>query len=356
MSSRRLPAEWENQSGVMLTWPHQHSDWHNTLSSVEPVFVEISHHISKAEKLLIVALNDEHITHITSTLDKANISSHNITFFCAPSNDVWARDHGPISVLQNDQCLLLNFNFNGWGDKYAADQDNKINGHLFEDGAFTPTPLLSIDFILEGGSIECDGNGTILTTTHCLLSPMRNPAPQKLAIEARLKELLGATRVLWLTQGELIGDDTDGHIDTLARFCSADTIMYTQCQDEQDAHHASLKQMEYELTQMRTTDGRPYHLVPLPLPPAVFSKQHNNENQRLPATYANFLIINNAVLLPTYGLSTDDTAIDIVQRCFPARKIIPINCLPLIEQHGSLHCVTMQFPTGILDQQRQLRT
>jgi len=348
MSARRLPAEWEPQSGIMLTWPHQHSDWHDTLFNVEPVFIEISCHICETESVLIVAFDDAHARHISATLNKAKVSLQNISFASIPSNDVWARDHGPISILENNRLLLLDFTFNGWGGKYPATLDNKINSHLFESGTFPRSPLISIDFVLEGGSIESDGNGTILTTTHCLLSQMRNATPQKQVIEQKLKELLGATRILWLTEGMLMGDDTDGHIDTLARFCNANTILYTQCLDEQDVHFESLNKMELELMQMRTADERPYNLVPIPLPPAVFSKQKNNQNQRLPATYANFLIINNAVLLPIYNLPTDNDAINIVQQCFPDHRIIPINCLPLIEQHGSLHCVTMQFPAGAL--------
>ncbi|NOZ53268.1 MAG: agmatine deiminase family protein [Gammaproteobacteria bacterium] len=344
MNTRRFPAEWETQSGIMLTWPHQHSNWRGMLADVEAVFTTISRHVCAVENLLIVAFDHAHVKHIQATLNKAKVNCQKIIFISVPSNDIWARDHGPICVLENNQPVLLDFIFNGWGEKHAAELDNKISLHLFKNDAFAHHPLVSVNFVLEGGSIESNGDGTLLTTT-CLLSRMRNPAMQKQDIEATLKELLGATHILWLTHGELIGDDTDGHIDTLARFCDANTILYTQCQDEQDPHYQSLAKMHHELTQMRTAEGQAYQLKPIPLPPAVFNKH----NHRLPATYANFLIINNAVLLPIYNLVTDNKAIDIVQQCFPDRNIIPINCLPLIEQYGSLHCVTMQFPAEVFN-------
>jgi agmatine deiminase len=242
--------------------------------------------------------------------------------------------------------LLLDFQFNAWGGKYDYKLDNQITTRLQQQGIFS-VPRQSVEFVLEGGSIESDGAGTLLTT-RCLLSSSRNPGWSQQQIEQELQTELGVKRILWLHHGELAGDDTDAHIDTLARFTSVSQIAYVKCDDETDEHFTPLLKMEQELLALRTADGQPYDLVPLPLPDPVYNKQ----GKRLPATYANFLIINNAVLLPVYDQRKDQLAIDALQNCFPNRDIIAINCLPLIHQFGSLHCVTMQFPAGILASQQ----
>jgi agmatine deiminase len=211
-------------------------------------------------------------------------------------------------------------------------------------GAFNSISFETIGLILEGGSIESDGKGTILTTAECLLNPNRNPHLSRQEIEEELLSLLGAEEVLWLENGYLAGDDTDSHIDTLARFAPDDTILYVACDDPDDEHFESLKAMREELETFRTRDDKPYRLLPLPWPQA----RHDENGQRLPATYANFLVINGAVLVPTYDDPSDATALKIIAKAFPGRKIIGIDCLPLIEQHGSLHCVTMQMPKGVL--------
>jgi agmatine deiminase len=201
-----------------------------------------------------------------------------------------------------------------------------------------------VEFVLEGGSIESDGRGTLLTTSECLLTPSRNPTLDRTAIEQLLSEVLGADRILWLNHGYLAGDDTDSHIDTLARFCAPDHICYVACPDVADEHYSALAAMEEELQEFRQADGSPYRLTALPWPDAI----HDDEGHRLPATYANFLIINDAVLLPVYGVAQDDEAIAIMTGIFPDRQIVPINCRALIHQHGSLHCVTMQIPAGVV--------
>ena len=342
MTKRRLPAEWETQSGIMLTWPHHDSDWSPILEKVEPVFAQICKHTSRHEKVLIVANSEEHRQHIEKIIAAAEASRNNIVFAIAGSNDSWARDHGAITVQDDGKLLLLDFQFNAWGGKYDYELDNDITNRLQQQGVF-PAPVSTVDFVLEGGSIESDGQGTLLTT-HCLLSSTRNPGWSQQQIEQELQQQLGIDRVLWLHHGELAGDDTDAHIDTLARFTSASQITYVKCDDPADQHYDSLTQMERDLSTLRTNDGQPYELIPLPLPDAVY----NDQGKRLPATYANFLIINDAVLLPVYGQSKDQQAIDSLKICFPNRDIVAINCLPLIHQFGSLHCVTMQFPAGIL--------
>ncbi|HEY5602187.1 MAG TPA: agmatine deiminase family protein [Gammaproteobacteria bacterium] len=341
---RRLPAEWEPQSGIMLTWPHAYSDWQPILARVEPVFVSLCAHTSQREKVLIVARDKNHQQHILQRLTTAEteVDIGNIVFGIAQSNDSWARDHGAITVIENDRPVLLDFQFNAWGGKYDFQWDNQINTALRQQKLFA-VPLQTISLILEGGSIESDGVYTLLTN-QCLLTRTRNPGLDKTQIESALSTYLGITRFHWLSQGKLAGDDTDAHIDTLARFVSKKQIAYVACNTETDEHFQPLQLMERELSALRTADNQPYDLIPLPLPDAIY----NDAGQRLPATYANFLIINDAVLLPVYGQENDEQALDTLQKCFPTRDIIAINCLPLIHQFGSLHCVTMQFPKGVL--------
>ena len=338
---RYLPPEWAPQSAVQLTWPHADSDWAPILAEVEPVFVAIAAAVTHFERL-IVACHDESVrAHVTRLLKAAKLPCERVALYLAPTNDTWARDHGPITVLCQNQATLLDFEFNGWGGKYPHNLDNQITRVLHAQGAFADTPLERVPLILEGGSIEVDGQGSLLTTERCLLSSTRNPHLNRAQIEKQLAELLGITRFLWLENGYLAGDDTDSHIDTLARLCDVNTIAYVACDDPADEHYAELKAMEDELRAFRTPTGQPYRLVPLPWPRPKFDA----DGERLPATYANFLIINGAVLVPTYRDPADDAALEILRGCFPKHSIVGIDCLPLILQHGSLHCVTMQIPT-----------
>ena len=338
---KRLPAEWEAQDGVLLVWPHENSDWRETLPAVEPVFAEIARVISQSARVLIVA---PVVEPVRERLGLAGADQDRISLFRLPGNDTWSRDFGPITVLEDGRPVLLDFGFNGWGLKFAADLDNRITRGLADLGAFGSHEVRVPGLILEGGSIESDGAGTILTTRRCLLSPNRNPHLDSRGIEQQLCLLLGATRVLWLAHGYLAGDDTDSHIDTLARLCPEDTIAYVRCDNQADEHYQELAAMEAELQAFRTMAGVPYRLVPLPWPQACFGP----DGHRLPATYANFLVINNAVLVPTYGVPQDAAALETIARIFPGRQVVGINCLPLIAQHGSLHCVTMQIPHGVL--------
>ncbi len=341
---RYLPPEWAPQSGVMLTWPHAHGDWAARLATVEPVFVAIARAVSRRERVLIGCRDDTHHAHVAALLRAAGVKSSRVILRVAASNDTWARDHGPITVLCRNDPTLLKFGFNGWGGKYPYELDNAVTHRLYESGAFGDTPLQIVDLVLEGGSIEVDGSGTLLTTERCLLAPTRNPALTRARLEATLKELLGLNRILWLDHGYLAGDDTDSHIDTLARFCDARTIAYVACDDPADEHYRELKAMETELRAFRAADGAPYRLVPLPWPRA----KYNEAGERLPATYANFLIVNDAVLAPTYDDPADGMALTRLKECFPDREIVAIDCAPLIYQYGSLHCVTMQLPAGVL--------
>jgi len=337
----RLPAEWEAQDGVLLAWPHEGTDWAYMLDDVRPVFVEIFGKITRFERGRLTA---PHADDASDFLADAGIDTTKVMVCEMPNNDTWARDFGPISVIYNNQPVLLDFGFNGWGLKFPANHDNLINSRLKKKGAFIPN-LKTIGLIMEGGSIESDGLGTILTTAECLLSPNRNPQLDKSEIEQAMASLLGARRVLWLNHGWLAGDDTDSHIDTLARICPDNTIVYQACDNPLDEHYPELKLMEEELKSFRAPDGSPYRLVALPWPKARFDDQAH----RLPATYANFLVINGAVLVPTYrDRENDEKALSCIGNAFPGREVIGIDCLSLLEQHGSLHCVTMQLPAGVL--------
>ena len=335
-----FPAEWMPQSGVMLAWPHQGTDWRSILDEVIPCYAAIAKEIIKREKLLVVCRNMEDVKKALG-----NIDYEQIIFREMETNDTWARDHGPISVFAHGHPFICDFTFNGWGMKFAANFDNLITKKLFASQAFAP----EIHYqnmkhcVLEGGSIESDGYGTILTTSECLLSENRNEYKDKNEIEEYLQMIFGAKQILWLDHGYLAGDDTDSHIDTLARFCNPETIAYVKCDDKDDEHYEALLLMEKQLGSFKTVEGKPYQLIPLPMADAVY-----DNGERLPATYANFLIINEAVLFPAYNSPKDEIAQQQLQQAFPDREIIGINCLPLIKQHGSLHCITMQFPENFI--------
>ncbi len=336
----RFPAEWEKQSAVLIAWPHKTGDFSNRLESVEQSYSVIADTITQYQKLIIVCRDDSHQQHI-----QALIGNHDhIDFIHATVNDIWVRDTVFLSVEQDGTISHLNFLFNGWGEKYQHQNDNALNHKLLNAKPFKGKAYKDIDFILEGGSVESDGIDTILTTKQCLLNPNRNKGLTQQEIEEQLLHSLGAKRVFWLDQENLSGDDTDAHIDTLARFCSADTIAYTSCDDADDLHYTSLKYMERQLQDLRNQSGEPYHLVPLPLPKPIFDE----EGQQLPANYANFLIINHAVMVPAYGDPMDEIALQRLADCFPHHEIIPVPCRPLVHQYGSLHCMTMQFPEGIV--------
>lgn len=337
----RFPAEWEPQSGIMLALPSEKTDWAPLLASVLGVYAEIIAAVTRFEKVLLLC--DNYNTGGNFLVD-SGLADRDVILAEVPFNDTWTRDYGPLTVLKDGKPVLLDFMFNGWGLKFAADMDNLVTAVLAEKEIFNIMQIENGGIVLEGGSIESDGDGTVLVTSRCLLSPNRNPSLSKEQIGDHLMKKFGASRVLWLNSGELDGDDTDAHIDTLARLAPDNTILYMSAA-EHDSHHNALKEMENELVRLVTADGARYKLQALPLPPACYDA----EGYRLPATYANYLVINGAVLVPVYGDdATDTAALKIIGSVFTGREIIPINCRPLIEQHGSLHCVTMQFPEGVL--------
>ncbi|MCQ2229521.1 MAG: agmatine deiminase family protein [Bacteroidales bacterium] len=340
---RRLPAEWEPQSYVQLTWPNVDTDWDYILDDTIACYTKIAHEIAKRQQLLIVARDKKEVMPHISDIDPDRYVIVEL-----PINDTWARDHGFLTVFDNGEPVLLDFQFNGWGLKFASDKDNLINRGLFAQSALVKTKASyenHLSTVLEGGSIESDGHGTIMTTSECLLSPNRNGAHFREEIEQMLKEAFGAERILWVDHGYLAGDDTDSHIDTLARMAPGNTIMYVKCDDKSDEHYQQLNMMEYDLKKFVVADtGKPYNLVALPMCTPQFEPI---DGHRLPATYANFLFINGAILVPIYNAPTDDAALEVFRKTFPDYEVVGIDCSPLIRQHGSLHCVTMQYPLRV---------
>lgn len=330
-----LPAEWHPQSFIQLTWPHQGTDWSYMLDEVEECFLNLAREIASRQPLLLVA------PEFPKALENFEFKE-NVFYVECPTNDTWARDHGFISLLnEQEEVRLVDFCFNGWGMKFAACKDNLINSQLVKGSLLNGTYQNCRNFVLEGGSIESDGEGTLLTTSLCLLAPNRNDTLDKQEIEDYLKKSFNLKQVLWLDHGYLAGDDTDSHIDTLARLCPDHTICYVQCTDTEDEHYTELKKMEEQLKEFRTLDNEPFRLLGLPMPEAIFDE----DGERLPATYANFLIMNDAVLYPTYDQPENDRkAACVLQEAFPGKEIVGVDCRALIKQHGSLHCVTMQYP------------
>ena len=341
-SIRRLPAEWEQQRALLLTWPHEHGLWGDILAKTEQVFIQIASITSQHQPVIISCYDSAHPQHILHALQNTSAQLTNITYYIIPSNDSWVRDHGPISVQVNGQMELAKFAFNAWGAKYKYELDNQIVNELAKQRAFGDTTLHPYSWILEGGSLETDGQGTLLTTESCLLNPNRNPELSREQIEQRLHEDLGISRVLWIKNSLLTGDDTDGHIDMLARFTAPHTICYTTTY-ENGIDAQSLKAMEAELRALRTVEGEPYHLIPLPAIQPKFSAPGDQVAEQMPASYANFLIINDAVIVPTYDDESDAVALKCLQTCFPGRKVYGVNSLALIHMHGSVHCSTMNI-------------
>ena len=337
-----LPAEWEPQSGIQLTWPHAETDWAPMLDEISQCYARIVREIIRFEPVFIVTPSADIVRPYIKDLDRERIHTYEVT----GTNDTWARDHGGITVMADGRLLVCDFVFNGWGMKYPANYDNLIVSEM-EDGAFSSgIDILRLPFVLEGGSIESDGRGTILTTASCIFSANRNDRLSKDEIATFIKKTFGAERLLILEHGHIEGDDTDGHVDTLARFCDPETIAYVQCTDPSDIHFDDLQAMERELRAFRTADGKPYHLIPLPMAAPVY----NEDGEQLPATYANFLILNGAVLVPAYdNAERDEMARQALRPAFPGREIISIDCLPLVKQGGAIHCATMQYPAGTLN-------
>ena len=342
MTGGWLPPEWAPQAAVLLTWPHTHGDWADSLHQTESEFVAFAAAIAAREPLIVACHDAEHRDHVASCLSGARVPPARLTLAIAPSNDVWVRDHGPLTVIRDGRPVALDFRFNGWGGKYRSELDDAVTATLAAQGALGDLTLETLAWVLEGGNIEVDGEGTLLVTRPCLMSATRNAPATAEAMLAALPTLFGVDRVLWVDRGDVLGDDTDGHIDTLARFCDPHTLAYT-CADPADREqHAALDGLQGQLAALRRSDGAPYRLVPLPVPAPI----HDADGRRLPANYANFLIINSAVLVPVYGDPNDAVVLDRLAGCFPGRDIVAVPARAIVGQNGSLHCASMQIPAA----------
>ncbi len=337
----RFPAEWEPQSAVLIAWPHPETDWGPRLVDVEETYIALVVAITAFQDAVICVADDDLQTYAEARLRSARVDMDRVRFVTVEYDDTWLRDSGPITLKTADGFLQLDFRFTGWGGKFEASRDDRLVEALTAQGVFANATREQIDFALEGGGIETDGAGTLLTTWKCLHE--RHPDASREQLTAKLASWLRQDRVLWLDHGYLEGDDTDAHIDTLARFAAEDAIVYQGCDDVSDTHYPELQAMAGELAALRTRDGKPYRLFALPWAKPIF-----DDGRRLAASYANFLIVNGAVLMPSYGDPADARAQEVMAEAFPGREIVPVPCRPLIWQNGSLHCITMQLPEGVL--------
>lgn len=345
--SVRLPAEWEPQQAVIIAWPHAATDWAPRLREVTECYVEMASAIARhVDRLVIITAEKQKVAELL----KGRVDMGKVRFVNYLTNDTWTRDYAPLTTICTYRKLTLptlcDFQFNGWGMKFAAGRDNQATTKIYTDDVFPGFDYANnLDFVLEGGSIESDGAGLILTTSQCLLSANRNDTLTPTDIEERLRKSLGAEKILWLDHGWLEGDDTDSHVDTLVRLLPDGALAYSSCDRPDDIHYQELKLMEDQLKGMKGRDEEKFRLFPLPIPEAI----HDEDGERLPATYANFLILNDAVIMPVYNDERyDRLAVETIAGAMPGYKIETVDCRELIRQHGSLHCATMQVPKAAL--------
>ncbi|BCT93769.1 hypothetical protein LYSHEL_27960 [Lysobacter helvus] len=337
----RFPAEWEPQSAVLIAWPHADTDWAARLGDVEETYIALVAALVPRTNVVVCVADADLQTYAEARLRSSRVDLSRVRFVEVDYDDTWLRDSGPITLRTPNGFKLLDFRFTGWGGKFEASRDDQLIEHLVDAGVFTDATRESIDFALEGGAIETDGAGTLLTTWTCLHE--RHPDLSRTQLDKRLRDWLVQDRVLWLDHGYLEGDDTDAHIDTLARFAPDDAIVFQACDDESDSHFIELRAMAEDIAALRTRDEEPYRLYPLP-----WAKPIVDEGRRLAASYANFLIVDGAVLMPAYGDTADDAAAAVMAQAFPGREIVQVPCRSLIWQNGSLHCITMQLPQGLI--------
>jgi len=333
----RWPAEWEPHAGTWLSWPHNRQTWPGRFEPVEPAMVAMVRALAAHETVHVNVLDATHERHVARLLDGIG---GRIVLHRFPTNDAWCRDHGAIFVVNPDDAnaplAAVDCDFNAWGGKYPPfDLDNRIPQHM---AAHLGVPRFHAGMVLEGGSIDGNGAGALLTTEQCLLNPNRNPRLTRADIEARLAALFGVQQVLWLGDG-IAGDDTDGHVDDLARFVSRACVVTVIETDPADANHAALRANRERLAAMRLADGTPLQVIELPMPSA-----RHQDGQRLPASYANFYIANGVVVLPVFGDPMDREAGRVLARLFPDRRLVPIECLDIVWGLGAVHCLTQQVP------------
>ena len=341
MQSARFPAEWEPQSAILLAWPHDGTDWAERLAEVEETYVALVAAITRFQRAVICVADADLQTYAEARLRSARIDMDRVRFVEVEYDDTWLRDSGPITLREAGGFRLLDFRFTGWGGKFDASRDDRLIEALTRHQLFLKSTRQQIDFALEGGAIETDGAGTLLTTWRCLHE--RHPDATQAELSDKLAGWLMQDRVLWLQHGFLEGDDTDAHVDTLARLAPDGAIVFQACDDPDDLHFVELSAMAGEIAALRTAEDKPYRMFPLP-----WARPILDGDRRLAASYANFLILNGAVLMPAYGDPADELAAAVLAQAFPGREIVQVPCRPLIWQNGSLHCVTMQLPEGLV--------
>ncbi len=335
----RMPAEWEPHQSTWLSWPHKAASWPGKLDVIQPIYARFVAELARSEPVQINVNDAATEAHARALLADAGATGA-IHFHHFPTNDAWCRDHGAIFVVRDGpsgrDLAATDWGYNAWGDKYPPyDYDNQIPGRM---AAYLKVPTFSGGMILEGGSIDVNGQGLLLTSEQCLLNVNRNPEFSRAKIEQRLRDVFGVQQILWLGEG-IVGDDTDGHIDDIARFVDPDTIVTVVEEDPQDDNYAILQENLRRLQLMRGLDGQPLRILSLPMPPAIVY-----EDQRLPASYANFYIANSVVLVPFYNHPNDARAAAVLQRCFPTRQIVGIDCTDIIWGLGAWHCLSQQVP------------
>ncbi len=335
-----MPAEWEPHEATWLSWPHKEASWPDAFNSVPGIFVEITKHLTESELVRINVADADFAERVRALLRAGGVNLDAVRFHYNPTDDAWVRDHGPIYVVRDvngrRERVIIDWGYNAWGDKYPPyDNDDVVPTRIaaeMKESLFTP------GIVMEGGSLDVNGRGTLVTTEACLLNPNRNPQLNRAQIEQYLKDYLGVTDILWLGEG-IVGDDTDGHVDDLTRFVAPDTVVTVIEDDPQDENYQPLIENYERLLRMKDQDGKPLRVVKLPMPGPVWF-----DDQRLPASYANFYIANKSVLVPTYRHVNDAKACAILQELFPYRRVVGIDCTKLIWGLGSIHCVTQQQP------------
>jgi agmatine deiminase len=336
-----MPAEWEPHQATWLSWPHNVETWPDELARVEEIMAQCVKALTPHEAVHVNVNDAAHERHVRAVLDVAGVRG-SVQFHRVPTDDAWIRDHGAIFIVKEEERVqslaATDWGFNSWGGKYPPwEADNRVPAAMAE---FLGIPRFEGSMILEGGSIDVNGMGVLLTTEQCLLNPNRNPHLKREQIEARLRNYLGVQDIFWLGEG-IVGDDTDGHVDDITRFVSPDTVVTVVEEDRSDENYPLLQENLERLREVTLPGGAHLNITTLPMPLPIIVK-----GQRMPASYANFYIANEVVLLPVYEDPKDAQAIQVMQRLFPSREVVPIDCRDVIWGLGAIHCLTQQVPAG----------
>jgi agmatine deiminase len=344
-----FPAEFAPHIATWLSWPHKEASWPGKIHTIFPYYCQFIKELTKGEKVCI-NVNDEAMKSFAKIcLQKENVDLKKVEFFFHPTNDAWCRDHGPAFLINpnaEQKKVIVDWNYNAWGNKYPPYELDDIIPTLI--GKQLNLPVYHPNIIMEGGSVEFNGKGTILTSTACLLNPNRNPQLNQQQIEEYLINYYGAEQILWVDEG-IVGDDTDGHIDDTVRFVNEDTIIIVIEENKSDENYELLQHNLHQLKQMRLINGKQLNIVELPMPDELIY-----EDQRLPCSYANFYIANKSVIVPTFRCDKDDRALQVIQQCFPERDVIGIDSTEIIWGLGSFHCLSQQEPAVAISTQKIL--